>query len=133
MKLNEILLETLGIPFTVRDTITIINDMGEEVRVECEIPTTEEEKNQGLMYRDSLGKNSGMYYDYIDNGFWMKDVQIPLEMIFVDGDEISEIVEATPHDTTNIKPSFPATANLEVNQGFCGNNNIGVGNKIYRS
>jgi len=54
-------------------------------------------------------------------------------MIFVDGNEISEIVEATPHDTTNIKPSTPATANLEVNQGFCGDNNIGVGNKIYRS
>ena len=133
MKLNDILMETLGIPFTTRCTITIINDMGEEIPVECETPITPEEKAQGLMYRDSLGKNNGMYYDNIDNGFWMKDVKIPLEMIFIDDDEISEIVTALPEDTTNIQPSLPATANLEVNKDFCWKNNIGVGDKIYRS
>jgi len=134
MKLNDILMETLGIPFTNRCSLTIINDMGEEITVDSEIPITPEEKAQGLMYRDNLGKNSGMYYENIDNGFWMKDVKIPLEMIFIDDDdEITEIVAASPEDTNNIQPSLPATANLEVNQGFCGDNNIGVGNKIYRS
>jgi len=133
MKINEILLETLGIPFPNRRTVTIINDLGEEIRVECEIPTTDEEKNQGLMYRDNLGKNNGMFYDYTHNGFWMKDVLIPLEMIFIDGDEIVEIVDAKPKDTTIIKPSLPADANLEVNKDFCQQNNISVGNKIYKS
>ena len=92
--------------------------MGEEIPIHCEIPITPEEKAQGLMYRDTLGKNNGMYYDNIDNGFWMKDVKIPLEMIFIEDDEISEIITALPEDTTNIQPSLPANANLEVNEGF---------------
>ena len=130
MKLNEILLESLGIPFKNKCEITIINGNDEEIPIECEIPSTEEERAQGLMYRDELGANNGMFFDSIDNGFWMKDVEIPLEMIFIDGDEISEIIPANPMDTTNISNNLPADSNLEVNQGFCENNGIGVGDKI---
>ena len=56
MKLSELLLENLGIPF---------------------------------QNRDKLGENSGMFFDSIDNGFWMKDVDIPLEIQEVDTDNIS--------------------------------------------
>ena len=133
MELNKILLESLGIPFQNKCQITIINDNGDEVFVNCEMPSTNEERAQGLMYRDDLDENSGMFFDSIDNGFWMKDVDIPLEMIFIDGDEISEILPANPNDTTNISNSLPADSNLEVNQGFCENNGIEVGDKIYKS
>ena len=133
MKLNEILLESLGIPFPNKCKITIINSEGEEIYVNCEIPSNREEIAQGLMYRDKLGENSGMFFDSVDNGFWMKNVDIPLEMIFIDGDEISEILPANPNDTTNISNSLPADSNLEVNQGFCKNNGISVGDKIYKS
>ena len=133
MKLTEILMECLGIPFPTQCRVQIINQNGDEINVDCEIPTTPEEQTQGLMYRESLGDNNGMFYDYVDNGFWMKDVKIPLEMIFIDGDEISEIVPARPYDQTNISPNLPADSNLEVNQGFCEKNGIGVGDKIYRS
>ena len=75
----------------------------------------------------------GMYFDNVDNGFWMKDVEIPLDMIFIDNGQISEIVNASPFDETNIKPTTFADANLEVNQGFCEKNNINVGNKVYKS
>ena len=85
------------------------------------------------MYRDELGENNGMFYDKIDNGFWMKDVEIPLEMVFISGDEISEILPANPNDVTNISNNLPADSNLEVNQGFCKNNGITVGDKIYKS
>ena len=126
-------MECLGIPFPSKCDVQIINQNGEEITVDCEMPTTPEEQTQGLMYRDELGENNGMFYDYVDNGFWMKDVKIPLEMIFINGDEISEIVPARPYDQTNISPTLPADANLEVNQGFCEKNGIGVGDKIYRS
>jgi uncharacterized membrane protein (UPF0127 family) len=85
------------------------------------------------MYREELGENNGMFYDSINGGFWMKDVEIPLEMIFINGDEISEILSATPMDTNNISNNLPADSNLEVNQGFCKNNGISVGDKIYKS
>jgi hypothetical protein len=133
MKLNEILLECLGIPFENKCNVIIINSNGEEINVDCEIPTTPEEKSQGLMYRDELGENNGMFYDYIDNGFWMDNVEIPLEMIFINDNEISEIKKGRPFDRTNISPVLPADSNLEVNQGFCNNNNIQVGDKIYKS
>ena len=85
------------------------------------------------MYRDELGENNGMFFDSIENGFWMKDVDIPLELIFIDGDEISEILPANPNDTTNISNNLPADSNLEVNRGFCLNNDIEVGDKVYKS
>jgi len=133
MKLNKILLESLGIPFNNKCDLTIINTMGEEIVVECEIPTTREEHTQGLMYRDNLGENNGMFYENINNGFWMKDVNIPLEMVFINGDEVSEIIPANPNDMTNISNNLPADSNLEVNQGFCENNGITVGDKVYKS
>ncbi len=133
MKLSDVLLESLGIPFPNKHNLTIINSDGEEIKVDCEIPSTEEERAQGLMYREELGENNGMFYDSINGGFWMKDVEIPLEMIFINGDEISEILSATPMDTNNISNNLPADSNLEVNQGFCKNNGISVGDKIYKS
>lgn len=133
MKLNEILLESLGIPYQNKCKLTIINGNGDEIPVDCEVASTNEEKAQGLMYRDKLGENNGMFFDSIENGFWMKDVDIPLELIFIDGDEISEILPANPNDTTNISNNLPADSNLEVNQGFCENNGIQVGDKIYKS
>jgi uncharacterized membrane protein (UPF0127 family) len=63
----------------------------------------------------------------------MDNVEIPLEMIFINDNEISEIKKARPFDRTNISPVLPADSNLEVNQGFCNNNNIQVGDKIYKS
>jgi len=133
MKLNKILLESLGIPFQNKCNFTIINSNDEEITVNCETPSNDEERAQGLMYRDELGENDGMFYDSINGGFWMKDVEIPLEMVFINGDEISEILPANPLDTANISNNLPADSNLEVNQGFCKNNGITVGDKIYKS
>jgi len=133
MKLMEILLENLGIPFQNKCNITIINSNREEINVNCEVPATEEERAQGLMYRDKLDKDSGMFFDSVDNGFWMKNVKIPLDMIFIINDKIAEIITTHPFDQTNISPSVPADSNLEVNQGFCEKNNINAGDKIYKS
>jgi uncharacterized membrane protein (UPF0127 family) len=133
MKLFDIITEEVSIPFENRCTMVITNSKGEEIKVDCEVPTTEEEKALGLMNRDSLGDNNGMYYDYVDGGFWMKDVSIPLEMIFSKDGKIVEIVKAKPYDESNISPSVEADSNLEVNDGFSEKNNIRVGDSIYRS
>ena len=54
MKLLDILLENVEIPFKESCTLTITNSNGEEVTVDCEVPSNEEEKMTGLMYRDEL-------------------------------------------------------------------------------
>lgn len=133
MKLLDILLEDVQIPFPNKKTIKIKNDLGDIITVSCEIPETEEEKSTGLMYRDNLCKNCGVFYDYIDSGFWMKNVKFPIEMVFINDDIIVDIVRALPNDETIITPSVDSNGNLEVNDGFCQSNNINIGNKIYIS
>jgi uncharacterized membrane protein (UPF0127 family) len=133
MKLLDIISEDTQIPFKNKCLITITNNNGEEIDVECEVPSTEEEKVTGLMYRDNLCQNCGMYYDYVSSGFWMKNVNFPIEMIFVNGDTIVDIKSAYPNDTSIIKPSEFSDGNIEVNEGFCENNNISIGNTFYKS
>lgn len=57
------------------------------------VATTEEEKERGLMGIEELPENEGMLFDYSDEpqaelSFWMKNVDIPLDIIFVNQDGI---------------------------------------------
>jgi uncharacterized membrane protein (UPF0127 family) len=133
MKFLDILLENVETPFKEKCVIEITNNDGEPISVDCELPTTEEEKSTGLMYRDSLGENSGMFYDYVDGGFWMDNVKFPIEMVFINNGEVVDIKKAKAYDKTIIYPSVESNSNLEVNDGFCENNNISIGNKVYKS
>ena len=52
------------------------------------VATTEEEKEKGLMGIEELPEDEGMLFDYSDEpqaelSFWMKNVDIPLDIIFV--------------------------------------------------
>ena len=133
MKLLDLLLENVSVPFKERCVLTITNSDGEEVVVNCEVPSTDEEKMTGLMYRDSLCDNCGMFYDYVDGGFWMKNVNFPIEMIFINDNQIVDIKKANAQDETTIYPSVESNGNLEVNDGFCESNNISIGDKVYKS
>ena len=133
MKLLDLLLENVSVPFKESCVLTITNSDGEEVVVDCEIPSTDEEKMTGLMYRDSLCDNCGMFYDYVDGGFWMKNVNFPIEMIFINDNQIVDIKKANAQDETTIYPSVESNGNLEVNDGFCESNNISIGDKVYKS
>jgi len=133
MKLLDLLLENVSVPFKESCVLRITNSDGEEVLVNCEVPSTDEEKMTGLMYRDSLCDNCGMFYDYVDGGFWMKNVNFPIEMIFINDNQIVDIKKANAQDETIIYPSVESNGNLEVNDGFCESNNISIGNKVYKS
>lgn len=133
MKLLDLLLENVSVPFKESCVLTITNSDGEEVVVNCEVPSTDEEKMTGLMYRDSLCDNCGMFYDYVDGGFWMKNVNFPIEMIFISDNQIVDIKKANAQDETTIYPSVESNGNLEVNDGFCESNNISIGDKVYKS
>ena len=133
MKFLDILSENTNISFKNKCNITIINSEGEEITIDCEIPKTQEEKSIGLMYRDNLCDNCGMFYDEVNGGFWMKNVKFPIDMVFCKNNVIVDIKKALPNDPTIISPSEDSDWNLEVNEGFCEKNNISLGNKIYKS
>jgi uncharacterized protein len=54
--------------------------------IELEVAQTPEQQAMGLMYRSSLEENRGMLFPFAQPliaRFWMKNVSIPLDMIFL--------------------------------------------------
>ncbi len=125
--LNE---NVIDYPFPNRKTISIINNEGKNVDVDCELAQTPEEKKQGLLYRDGIEDNCGVLFDSDRNSaYHMIDMGFPIEMIFINGGQIVEIIKAQPGQK-NIVPEDSFAMNLEVKDGFCKQNNISVGNNV---
>ena len=91
--------------------------------------TTPEEKAKGLQGIDKLPEDEGMlfYFDPPqDVQFWMKDVSIPLDIVFIDDDEeVIKVQEGIPNDETFIEAPDVAYV-LEVNA----NSGIQVGDEL---
>lgn len=90
------------------------------------IADTPDEREVGLMHRDSLPENEGMLFLLDDEevvGFWMKDTLIPLDIIFIDKDwKIVNIRHSAQPCTAEPCESYfsdsPVRYVLEVNAGF---------------
>ncbi len=107
------------------------------IKILVEIADTAKSRQLGLSYRKSLNKNSGMLF-VMDKkaltGFWMKDMQFSLDMIWIDGDKIVKIsknlLPAGSHPDISYNSGEPIDYVLEVNGGFCDKKGIKVGDKI---
>ena len=82
-----------------KNSITIFTAAG-PVKIQVEFAKTAQELETGLMNRDSLEANSGMFFIFSDEktrSFWMKNTLIPLDMIFISPTgRITEIVTQRP-------------------------------------
>ncbi len=116
------------------ETIIITNSEGEEYELKVEIADDEEEKEKGLMNRDSLCENCGMLFVYeedVHNGFWMKDTYISLSIAFISEDgTINEIQYMQPRTQETHKPNKPYRYALEVNQGYFSERDIKAGDTV---
>ncbi|NJK36019.1 MAG: DUF192 domain-containing protein [Oscillatoriales cyanobacterium SM2_2_1] len=66
---------------------------------ELEVARTPTQKARGLMFRDALPKNRGMMFLFGTPqplSFWMKNVPVPLDMIFLLDGEVRAIAKAIP-------------------------------------
>lgn len=110
----------------------------EEILVNVEIVDTPQERSRGLMFREHLDQDSGMFFVFERQdilAFWMKNTLIPLDMLFIDENfEIVEIKKSVPPCFEEPCPNYPtkkpAKYVLEVNEGFVERNNIKVSDKI---
>jgi uncharacterized membrane protein (UPF0127 family) len=122
---------------TPAQTVTIGNKT-----IQVEIAKTETERAKGLSGRSSLGTDKGMLFVFdskqVSPIFWMKDMIIPIDIIWISGDKIVKIDKSVPVPKPNAKdgalpkysPGRPIDYVLEVSSGFSDTNNIKVGDSV---
>ena len=95
-----------------------------EVEVAVEVADDDEERQIGLMNRESLPADAGMIFLFEEDssgGFWMKDTLIPLSIAFADaGGTIVRILDMEPCEADPCQIYDPGVfyrSALEVNQG----------------
>lgn len=110
---------------------------GRAIEISVEIADAPEERQRGLMGRESLPEDAGMVFlhaEPVTSGFWMKDTLIPLSVAFWDESEtILQILDMEPCRTdqcTIYTPGAPWVGAVEVNQGFFEKHGIGVGTAV---
>lgn len=104
-------------------TIHKISTDSTEIKLDIEIADTDYDIQTGLMYRSSMETNQGMLFvfdDIVERHFYMKNTQIPLDIIYIDGDGkiVSFQKNAKPYDETSLPSNAPAKYVLEVNAGL---------------
>jgi uncharacterized membrane protein (UPF0127 family) len=97
---------------------------GDEVVVAVEVADSAEERQVGLMGRESLPDDAGMIFLFDEDtsgGFWMKDTLIPLSIAFADADgTIVSVLDMEPCEADPCEiydPGVTYRSALEVNQG----------------
>ena len=124
-------------------TIAITTANG-PVNFTVEVATTDAQKSAGLMNREELPENAGMWFVFETPGiyeFWMKDTKIDLDWIFVDVDPATEqmkVVAILPDNKAcdqgdlcpKAKPDVAFRNVLEVRAGTAAKNAIKVGDVV---
>ena len=77
--------------------------------IELEVAATPQQQQLGLMYRDSLADNRGMLFTFTpprEVRFWMKNVTINLDMIFLHNGIVQAIESQVPPCLQDICPVY---------------------------
>jgi len=121
-----------------KDGEVIIKDKDKEIaKFDIEIADDEYERETGLMYRKSMKDNQAMLFVFDDEApryFYMKNTYIPLDIIFIDGNnKIVHIAkDAKPLDETTLPSKFPAKYVLEIKGGLSDDLGIKSGMKVFQ-
>ena len=106
-----------------------------------EIASTALEQTRGLSFRPSLGASDGMLFIFGTGSvqtFWMKDMNFPLDMIWISGNTVAGFAQNVPAPAPGTQiwelPIYPSPPNtdrvLEVNAGTVAKYNIRVGDAV---
>ncbi|MFI3242306.1 MAG: DUF192 domain-containing protein [Alphaproteobacteria bacterium] len=112
-----------------------IQTKDKEVKYNVEIAKTKEELEKGLMFRETLNTDSGMFFEFEEvNGavMWMKNTKISLDILFMspEGKIVCIKESATPMSEDFIICREKVASSLEVNAGEVAKHNIKIGDTV---
>jgi uncharacterized membrane protein (UPF0127 family) len=84
--------------------------------VELEVARTPSEQAMGLMFREELADNRGMLFSFANPrpvSFWMRNVLINLDMIFLRNGEVVAIANNVPPCETQTCPTYGPNATVD--------------------
>lgn len=114
-------------------TVIIDSPEGKQLAaVSVEVANRPDTRELGLMYRQYLDQNAGMIFVFTHpehQTFWMKNTEIPLDMIFADenGKVLGIAENAAPFTETSRAVDGESLYVLEVNGGFSERHHLAPG------
>ena len=130
---------------TYEASVTLLPDISgstnANLTIFCDIANTTADRQQGLMYVSNLSLDRGMLFIFDEpdtRTFWMKNVEIPLDIVFIDEDmKVLNVEEAIVEDNATLDIQLiryhsdgPALYVLEMNYGLAAENNITAGAEV---
>lgn len=124
-----------GAPDFAPDTLRIETAGGGQHDFTIEIADDNAKRAWGLMHRTYMAPDAGMLFDFKRPQritMWMKDTEIPLDMLFIDADGVIRSIAArtVPHSLDYIRSPPRMRAVLELNAGTASRLGIGVGDRV---
>ncbi len=103
-----------------------------------ELAETQAQREKGLSKRNSLEEGRGMLFIYSDEGirpFWMKEMLIPLDIVWMDGNGTVVFISKNNEPCGQeycplIYPNKKARYVLEINGGEADRIGLSLGNKM---
>jgi len=106
--------------------------------IRAELARTDEERAQGLMFRESLAGDAGMLFLFDTaeiRPFWMKNCHFPLDIVHIasDGavvDVLADVPRCAADPCPYYTPRAPSTTVLELNAGAAAANGVIPGARL---
>ena len=127
---------TAPIEFKKEGEVYLTKPSGDTLQhLQVEIADDDYQRETGLMYRTSMKEEQGMLFMFEDEqprGFYMKNTNIPLDIIFLNSENkiVSITRNAKPRSLETIPSNEPAQYVLEVNAGLTDQWNLEVGDSL---
>lgn len=104
------------------------------IKLKIEIADTPAKLAQGLMLRSRLPDNHGMLFKFpmtLEASFWGKDTYIPLDVAFIDNEDvITGIKQIVPMSTRSVRSDGYCKMAIEANAGFFDRQGIKPGYRV---
>lgn len=134
---------------TVSQTPPKVNNLGQQLpisavaiipngtQIQLEVAQTPKQQAMGLMYRPALADNRGMLFKFASPqpvSFWMKNVPVALDMVFLRKGEIQYIAAKVPPCTKEPCPTYGPRVLIdqviELRSGRAAELNLNIGDKV---